>query len=134
VPRAEDGPGPGAPGPPASRVQPVDGADPLSALSGVHREPAGGEGAAGREAPGAATRRPHSLVEGDAALPAPPVVASAAAQRRAAPRHGGLTARRRPALIGRLFPPALAFFIAIGSLTSPPEVELERLRRTSASV
>lgn len=32
--------------------------------------------------------RPHSLVEGDAALPAPPVVAGGTAQRRAAPRHG----------------------------------------------
>lgn len=39
--------------------------------------------------------RPHSLVEGDAALPAPPGVAGSAAQRRAAPCHGGPRSNRR---------------------------------------
>lgn len=95
MPGAEDGAGAGPPRPAAPRVHAVHGADPLAALRGVHREPAA-EGVGGmkaRRAGGRGAGRGHSLVEGDAALAAPPGVARGAAQRGAAPRHG----RRRRA-------------------------------------
>lgn len=64
VPRAEDGPGARPPGLAAPRVHAVHGADPLTALGGVHREPAiDGErkGDAGGRAGGVCPPRPGGV-------------------------------------------------------------------------